>query len=233
MKKTFLLIFFCSSLLLISCKSAIKSDKYYGIETNGKNIVFLLDISGSMEGKNEGNITDKLRAQAISKAADKSRNILGNNIAGNLVASSIEKQATKLGSAKRELKPAITGLSENTKFTVITFSDKAEFWNKDLQPAEKGKKALAYTFVDRLSSQGGTAALKGLTAAFSVSGVDTIFFLSDGYPSDGNKDSILKEVEKLNKNKKIRIHSIGLGDDKDEDFMKALAADNNGLYKEG
>ncbi len=233
MKKVILLYAAIISISLISCKTAFKSDKYYGIETSGKNIVFLIDISGSMEGKNEGNVTDKLRAQAISKASNTTRNVLGNNIVGNLAASSIDKQATKLGSAKRELKPAITGLSENTKFTVVTFSDKAEFWKPELQIADTKTKTLGYAFVDRLESQGGTSALKGLNAAFSVKGVDTIFFLSDGYPSDGNKESILKEVDKLNKNKKVIIHSIGLGDDKDEDFMKGLAADNNGFYKEG
>ncbi|HOP61993.1 MAG TPA: VWA domain-containing protein [Spirochaetota bacterium] len=214
------------------CASLFKSGDYYGVETQGKNIVFLIDISGSMEGRNEGNVSDKLRAQAMSKAGSTIGNKIG-GFGGSLVSSAIQKNTTKLASAKRELEPAIRGLDVSTKFTVITFSDKAASWKDSLQSSETSSQLSSIAFIERLSANGGTSALKGLKKAFSVKGVDTIFFLSDGFPSDASSSKILKEVSKMNKRKSITIHSIGLGDNKDEDFMKELAEQNNGFYKEG
>ena len=33
-----------------------KSDSFYGLQTAGQRIVFVVDTSGSMEGKNEGSL---------------------------------------------------------------------------------------------------------------------------------------------------------------------------------
>ena len=35
---------------VLSCSSFFKKDTYYGIKTSGKKIVFIVVISGSMEG---------------------------------------------------------------------------------------------------------------------------------------------------------------------------------------
>ena len=213
------------------CYMFTKSDTYYGIETKGKNIVFLVDISGSMEGKNEGNFTDKMRAQAMREASSGIGNLIGGT-AGSVVSGAIDKEATKLGSAKRELEPAIRGLTVDCNFTIITFESKVKKWNKTLVPASDGNKTKAIFYVKRLSSKGGTSALAGLKAAFRLKNVNMIFFLSDGYPSDGSRDKILEEVKKLNSKRKVVINTIGLGDDKDEQFMEDLADQNGGKYLE-
>lgn len=95
-----------------------------------------------------------------------------------------------------------------------------------------GNKAPAQIYVKQLSSMGGASALKGLKTAFGIPGVDMIFFLSDGHPSDAGADKILREVQAMNRNGKITVHCIGLGKDKDERFMKEPAAQNNGIYVE-
>ncbi len=218
---------FCSG-----CSSFMKSDNYYGVKTASKNIVFLIDISGSMEGKNEGNVTDRLRAQALERAGSSVGSMIGGRM-GSFVSSSIRKESTKLASAKRELKPAIMGLDEHTRFTVLTFSDNVDAWNDTLQTATGTSRASGYAFIQGLEANGGTSALRGLKHAFTIQGVDTIFFLSDGYPSDASSSRILKEVQKLNRSRNVVIHAIGLGDNKDEAFMRALAAENGGKYVEG
>ena len=214
------------------CASFFKSGDYYGVETSGKNIVFLIDVSGSMEGRNEGNVTDKLRAQAMSRAGSEIGNKIG-GLTGRLVSSAIQKESTKLASAKRELEPAIRGLDPTTRFTIVTFSDKTDLWKDNLQDSGTSSQISSIAYIERLSATGGTSALKGLKRAFFVKGVDTIFFLSDGYPSDAGSSKILDEVRKINSKRNIVIHSIGLGDDKDEQFMKDLADQNGGSYKEG
>ena len=219
------------AIALTGCYRFSKSESYFGISTSGKNVVFLVDISGSMEGRNEGNVSDKLRAKASGVAADQVRSRVG-GILGSVVGSSIEKESTKLGTAKRELMPAIKGLPEDTKFTIITFESGIGYWNKGLVKADSKNKTMGSLFVDRLASAGGTSALAGLKAALSVSGADMIFFLSDGQPSDGSPDKIIEEVGRINAKRKVVIHSIGLGDDKDEQFMRNLAEANGGIYTE-
>jgi len=217
---------------LVACSSFFVSDSYYGVKTEGRNIVFIIDISGSMEGRAEGNITDQLRAQAAERLAGKVGSMIGGRI-GGMVSSGIASEATKLASAKRELKPAIMGLGETTKFTIVTFSDAVGTWKDDLQPTAKSDKAQAYAFVMNLSTQGGTNALAGIQRAFMIPGVDTIFFLSDGYPSDAGGDQIVEAVKAMNQGRSIQVNTIGLGDDKDEKFLKRLAKENGGKYIEG
>lgn len=228
MKKLFLIALLCT----FSCSSFFKKDTYYGIDTSNKRIVFVVDVSGSMDGNNEGNISDKLRAQAMGTIGSAIGNRIGGTF-GSAVSSGVQSESTKLASAKRELKPAIMGLKDTSSFTVIVFSDNIRSWKAEVQKATDSSKALGYTFVSSLKTEGGTNALAGLKKAFSIKGVDTIFFLSDGQPSDASPDEILANIEKLNKNKKVTVHTIGLGDDKDEDFLKALAEQNGGNYIEG
>jgi len=219
------------ALAFSGCYMFAKSDTYYGVNTLDKDIIFLVDISGSMEGKNEGNVTDKLRAEAMDRAGDKVGNMIGGKV-GGLVAGQMKKESTKLASAKRELLPAIRGLQPSTNFTVITFSSKVNMWKNSLVPASEKNKSLAMAFVKKLSATGGTNAMAGLNQSFTLSGADIIFFLSDGHPSDARPDDILKRVDILNSKRDVAIYSIGLGDDKDEVFMKNLADENNGKYVE-
>ena len=62
------------------------------------------------------------------------------------------------------------------------------------------------------------------------SGVDTMFFLSDGAPSDRNSDEILEEVRMRNRLRKIRIHVIAILN-YSTPFLRKLAEQNGGVYK--
>lgn len=217
---------------VLGCSTVGTSTEYYGVSTAGKNIVFVIDVSGSMEGKNEGNLTDKMRAEAAEKAGTAAGSAIGGKL-GGLVSQGVKRESTKLASVKRELGPAIRGLDETTRFTIVLFSNSAEYWNEDLVKAGSASKSEASMYVERLESSGGTAALKGLQAAFDVAGADTIFFLSDGFPSDASSSQILEEMRKTNADGGITIHAIGVGDNKDEAFLKSLAKENDGRYAEG
>ncbi len=76
MKKIFL--FSILTILFSSCYMTKKSDVYYGIDTSkSKHVVFLVDISGSMEGKAE---TD-LQGNIIAAAGSKASNVVGDAVA--------------------------------------------------------------------------------------------------------------------------------------------------------
>jgi HEAT repeat protein len=62
---------------------------------------------------------------------------------------------------------------------------------------------------------------------------DTIFFVSDGAPTVGkmiDPDRILAFVRRANEGRGIKIHCIGVGEDHDVDFLRKLAEENQGHY---
>jgi HEAT repeat protein len=64
-------------------------------------------------------------------------------------------------------------------------------------------------------------------------GADTIFFLSDGQPNRGAVTAtaaILAEVARWNELKRVKIHAVGVGKDHDAAFMRSLAESSGGTY---
>jgi hypothetical protein len=234
MKKFFNLFAIASfTAILSSCYMVKKSDSYYGIETgSSKKVVYVVDISGSMEGKAE---TD-LKGNVISTVGSKTGNIIGNKVGGTvgkIISKQTNNQLTKLGKAKKELMPSIRGLSEDTYFTIIVFENAVKKLNKQLVQANATNKTLAVAYLEKLESGGGTNMSDALEEAFGLTDVETIFVLSDGSPNEGkipDTQGILNAVAKWNSAKKVKIHTIGLGEDCDKDFMKKLASENGGQF---
>ena len=64
--------------------------------------------------------------------------------------------------------------------------------------------------------------------------VDTIFFLTDGRPTAGrlmDPNRILDSVRNWNASLHLRIHAVGIGEDHDADFMRELAKIGGGEYR--
>jgi len=62
---------------------------------------------------------------------------------------------------------------------------------------------------------------------------DTFFFVSDGAPTVGkviDPERILAFVSRANEGRGIKIHCIGVGEDHDVDFLRKLAKQNQGHY---
>ena len=62
---------------------------------------------------------------------------------------------------------------------------------------------------------------------------DTIYLMSDGCANRGRvvaPGEMIEEVARMNKLRKVVIHTIALGDGADDAFMKALAAGNGGHF---
>jgi hypothetical protein len=148
----------------------------------------------------------------------------------NTVNAEARERLTKLAGAKRELTASIEQLPPSARFTVITFSQVVTHWSPSLQPAVAQNKESAKSFVESAQTFSHTYIGAALQAALAVDGVDEIFLITDGEPTDRSPNDILASVAQLNGTRGVRINSVGLGTDQDEAFLRSLAAYNGGQY---
>lgn len=177
---------------------------YYGIPVVSKRLAFLLDISGSMNAAND--------AGATKVQGAKSKN-------------------TRLDTARKELSDTLERLARDVRFNVICFDDRQEPWEKELKEALPAAKEAARKFLDRQRPRGGTNIYDPLETALADPAVDTVFLLSDGAPSAGKfvqPTDILREIRKLNRKRKVVLHTICIGGP--SPFMESLAKENGGTY---
>lgn len=216
--------------------------QFAGIPTKSRNIIFVIDISGSMETR----VSDIERFRASGREY---------------------RSYQRLEIVKVELMNTITNLDTKVNFNILIFATKVKWWKKRLVSNNILNKNSAIKFVEGLKPIGGAMAgfrsrtglrtgaveegktntYAALMAALGVqqdkakrtgydrnlkSNVDTIYFLSDGAPTVGkviDKEEIRMEVKRVNRVRKIVIHAIAIGDFQ-KDFMKALAKENGGVY---
>jgi len=155
----------------------------------------------------------------------------------------------RIGDARQELIRLIDTLDKSVEFNIITFSGRIKSWSKNgLQKGTVANRKSAKGFVQkaRISSDG-TNTVGALQKAFSDDNVESIFFLSDGHPTEGfttNSDEILKWVKRQQKNRHLVINTIAyikgppprsyrnsvppMG--KLKELMRRLAEENNGNY---
>ena len=210
---------------------------YHGVSTPSRSILFVIDVSGSMEQE----ITHK-----------------------ELFAEGDYPSLRRIDIIKTELIRTIEGLESYVNFNVLSFATDIEPWKKGLVKANPLNKSSATTWIQRLEAIGGQSkqelARVGLVGAANLEGgktnsfgalmaalgvdekkgvekgyevhVDTLFFLSDGYPSHGKfieTDDVLREVRKANSLRGVVIHTIALGEF-EKDFMRRLAHENGGTF---
>jgi len=205
------------------------SETFYGLKTEGQKVVFVIDISGSMEGKNEGSLQDRATGLAVQTGGNAIGNTIGGQL-GSFVGQQTTSEVTKLGGAKREIIPAIQGLPATSSFAIITFGNQAKPWLLGMAEASGKNTAVATAMVKDLEANGGTPARQALEEAFKFTDATMFFFVSDGQPTDASAADILTYVRGANAARHVVISTVGLGADQDERFLTALAAENGGHY---
>jgi len=209
---------------------------FYGIPTRSNRICFVIDMSGSMEHP-----VDPLKQRPVTtgkKGGDEGP------VAGR----------TRWEVARNELKRAVGRLNPKQHFTVIFFSSSVKLWRNELIPATPENRKRLTDDVDLIAPRGATYTLGALREAFVLAGafkssgstpregggVDTIFLLSDGAPTDAEMTEeaklmdpqiILQSVRDWNKDLKLTIHTIAV-DLMDSYFLRTLAAENHGQFVE-
>ena len=187
-----------------------KAADFGGMKIFGKNVVFVIDTSGTMMLTQKDDIpgltgvTGNDKASVVEQAKEQ---ITKEN---HLLA----KWWSRIEMAKRALLKALSGLDSQTRFNVIRFDTKVLPLEKKGLIKDKKK---ASDWVNRMSFQpnGNTNTGQALEMAFALDPATTeIYFLSDGLPSaDGVKndppEQILEKVESLNRFRKIKVHTFG------------------------
>ncbi len=204
----------------VALKSEGNSDStsFYGLKTESKHIIFVIDVSGSMG--EQGGVT--------------------------------KDGKMRIDIAKRELKNAIRSLSATehdergaASFNVVAYAaDVRVFKEGRMVVATKANKERVFKWIDDLRAIGATNIFDALEQAFLIigtrkakkqfeKGADTIFLMTDGKPNRGKvMDPVLirKEIRKMNRERKLTIHTIGVGENVAEGFLKKLASENGGEY---
>ena len=209
---------------------------YHGIETPSQSIVFVIDVSGSME----------------QEVVDKER------YAGRQYAS-----WQRIEIVKDELIRTVQALDPAVQFNVLAFATEVRSWKKAPVKANPVNRSSAETWISHLEALGGASkedlARVGLTGSANLeagktntydalmsalgviegnvergykTNIDTIFFLSDGRPSHGRfvePDDILREVRAANELRRTVIHTLAIGEF-EKDFMRQLAEQNGGTF---
>jgi HEAT repeat protein len=206
----------------IPVDTSLGSTSFYGITTNSKHIIFVVDVSGSM-GENGGkNEQGKMR---IDVARDELKKAVNSLSAEN-------------GDERGE-----------ANFNMVIFSTTVEVWKPGkMVDATKGAKEDAMKWIDeKIQPTNMTNIYDAMEQAFNIisatkesknltKGADTIYLMSDGAPNRGkftDTTLILSEIKKLNATRKITIHTIAVGagggqGGADLPFMQAMASQNNG-----
>jgi von Willebrand factor type A domain len=137
--------------------------------------------------------------------------------------------------AKNELLSSLASLRRSQQFQIV-FYNLDQKWMKapgkvDFQyfPASESNRRLAGQFIAEVQPHGGTLHLPALELALRLH-PDVIFFLTDaGEPA--MKPEEMQEIRRLNGGHS-RIHCVqfGMHDDAVADFLRKLAAENNGDF---
>lgn len=192
---------------------------FFGLKSQTKSIVFVVDISGSMVMHKDGrDAYDRLEREVI-----KVLNTLPAGTKFNIICFSGDIYTYK---------QAMTNMTMVGKEEAIP-------WLESYSPSRVGKKSEKPSADLFKSAEGkrhsGTSSKKALAAAMALK-PDTIMFVSDGDPTDGAPSTILSAVAatQAELSKKITINAVAYNAGKNSPaskFMSDLAEQNGGKFK--
>ena len=214
------------------------STSFGGIDTPSRSILFVIDVSGSME--------DLVVQRERFEGGD-------------------YPSWSRMDIVKTELARTVEGLESYVKFGIVAFATDTKRWKKKLVPANVINKKSALDFIKKLEPLGGNSKIElqraglagsanlgagktntwgALSLALGIaekgknsreeylSAVDTVFFLSDGRPTHGkyiDTKDILERIVEANRLRKVVLHTIAIGDFS-KAFMEQLAGRNGGTF---
>lgn len=211
---------------------------FYGQTVVAKQIVFVIDVSSSMQmaaaWKPSGGGTAKpatppppANNQPPKGPGPGARPGMGPGAGGGIGPASTKK----IDIAKDELKKVIQSLDANVSFSIIYFSDDIKIWKEELVAATDENKGDALQFVDALQAGSRTNVYDALMKALTMqkakqeevkkSGIakgsapDVIYLLTDGSPTAGkvtDARQIRQEIKDLNKSSKVKINTIAISE---------------------
>jgi HEAT repeat protein len=187
---------------------------FFNIPILGKNIIFIIDFSGSMKYDAEGEANKGERKIDIAlKELSETLNSLSAEVKFNIIILSTE--ATRYN--KRKASKAMLPATDSNKKIALDFVK--SLWDK-LEEIKRGRG-------DHYDA---------LIEALSEPEIDTVFLLSDGKPTYGtymNNGNIIENISKYNRFKKAIIHTVMTGKKgTSRELMEQLAEISNGICNE-
>ncbi|MBI4585598.1 MAG: VWA domain-containing protein [Planctomycetes bacterium] len=221
----------------------------FGTEVTGKNIVFVIDVSGSMMATDPiiltGREEEKHKTEVVRKKKDREKDGGKEKDAAKeeaKVEPSVVTERRRITRARKELVKVIRALPEGVKINIIAYSSDVASWKVKLVPATPETRKEAVAFVETLDADGITVTDRALESAFEDLSVDTIYLITDGAPThvgstgpelppDAKEliEAIHKRIRELNFLRGVRLFTLGFPE-AEEEFLKKLAADNSGTY---
>lgn len=194
---------------------------YYGITTRSKRILYVLDISGSMQ-KASGKDGKSTKIEEAKKELMRSVRSLDAGSAFTIYA---------FHDTVSKWKPALVKASAAAKDEAAAWIAKlgAAAWTNTYAALEEAIRASAADPRNNMGEDYAQAA-------------DTIFLLTDGSPTapgGGLRDAkgnlewqrVLAAVREWNREKRVVLHCIGVGPEVMTDFLSPLARENGGEYR--
>ncbi len=192
---------------------------YYGRRIFSQSVLFVLDLSKSMES-----IID------VPKDAQEKLGTI--------------PHGPRILVAKTAARSAIEKLDERARFNLVFFSTEVRPWRDTLVTAGAARDA-AMGAIDAAYADGETNIFGALKASVGLHGKstmtgnlepvpDTIYFLTDGAPSRGeitDTETILSWMRDVNRFAKVDLHVIAMGSlGIDLKFLERLAKENHGEF---
>lgn len=187
--------------------------KYTGVDGRGK---FLFDFASAFEG------LAPIRPTFFSvPLGDPPRSIV-------FVLDRSGSMTDIIDLVKYVTKRCIGALAESDQFDVLFFASgpPPEGPGRGLFPATERNKQLAFEFIDGVIAQGETDPVTALQRAFAAE-PKVIVVLTDGEFDP----QVARLVKDLNKDGKVKVHTIGFLYKTSEAILKQIAAENGGVYR--
>jgi len=183
-------------------KQTTKTAKFFGIRIVSHRVIFIIDVSGSMN--------ELLRSEYVGKQGRPRIDVAKEELIHCIDA--LEPQS----------------LFNVISFS----SDVDHWLDGGIAEYTKSNKDEAKKFTGALGAGGGTNIYGAIETAFADPDVDTIFFLSDGEPSVGEVTDqvvIRERVKQWNEHRGIVIHTIAVGGS--FQVLEWLALDSGGTHR--
>ncbi|MCR4317158.1 MAG: HEAT repeat domain-containing protein [Planctomycetes bacterium] len=190
-----------------------RNTNFYGIPIISTKIMLIVDTSGSMGPDPQQGGGTNFEQMVLPEYQGRPSITLGK---------------TKMDRAKFELVTTIRRLPEETFFNIITFANDVTFFQPGrMLTATPDVKNRAEQWILERQASGGTNIYDSIKRAFFLSdnvnpesndaynnAIDTIFFVTDGEPSAGEKTSpqaIFDDIQKWNSTRNVVINTIEIG----------------------
>jgi hypothetical protein len=187
-------------------KKSTTRGTFYGLQVLSERVVFVVDRSGSMNGR-----------AMLPKSPERKK----------------PEASTRFEVARDQILNVLPSLSEKTLVNLAFFGSGIFPWEDGLVRLDEKNLKRVLKHVGRAPMGGGTNVWAGLMFAFDDPRVDTVFLLTDGQPSTGevtDTQEIRARIERLNRTRKVVIHCVSVG--RKSRFLRLLAEENGGLYTE-